>query len=132
MGTDATPLTRHYFVERCEGNHQVRDAWVRRKKRLIALYSLACEGYDEHTRRHYGGADRTVDLKSGVTVRMDDIPSYFRDKYLDSAVRFYLRYTKMGLPYQGWGTNPNVLVEIVEVLEPLDRLYHQKREMFGG
>lgn len=99
---------------------------------MIALYSLACEGYDEHTRRHYGGADRTVDLKSGVTVRMDDIPSYFSDKDLVSAVTFYLRYTRMGMPYAGWGDNPNLLVEIVEVLEPLDRLYHQKREMFGG
>lgn len=92
------------------------------------MYSLACEGYTEHTRRHYGGADRTVDLRSGVTVRFDDIPSYFRDEYLDSAVWFYLRYKSMGLPYPGWAACPNILVEIVDVLEPLDRLYHPKRD----
>lgn len=95
------------------------------------MYSLACEGYNENTRRHYGGADRTVDLRSGVMVRMDDIPSYFQDHDLVSAVNFFLRYKTMGLPYQGWGNNPNVLVEIVEIIEPLDRLYHPERGMFG-
>lgn len=93
------------------------------------MYSLACEGYDEHTRRRYGGADRTVDLKSGVTVKMDDISSYFRDKDLVSAVIFYLRYKRMGLPYCGWGETPNILVEIVDTIEPLDRLYHLERRL---
>lgn len=91
---------------------------------MSALYALACEGYDEHTRRHFGPPDREVALKTGEYVRMDDIPGYFRDQALVNAVLFYLRYKRMGLPYGPWGQNPNVLVEIVDVLEPLDRLYH--------
>ncbi len=87
-----------------------------------------CEGYSEKTRRKFGGKDRTVDLvKSGITVKMDEIPSYFEDKSLVSAVMFYLRFKRMGLPYTGWGSNPNVLVEIVDTIEPLDRLYHPRK-----
>ncbi len=95
------------------------------------MYSLACEGYDGHTRRRYGGAERTVDLRSGIAVRMDDIPSYFQDQDLVSAVTFYLRYKRMGLPYGGWGETPNVLVEIVDTIEPLDRLYHPNNGLLG-
>lgn len=92
------------------------------------MYSLVCEGYTENTRRRFGGSDRTVDLvKSGITVRMDDIPSFFSDKLLVSAVMFYLRYKRMGLPYAGWGNVPNMLVEIVDTVEPLDRLYHPRK-----
>lgn len=87
------------------------------------------EGFTEKTKRHYGRADRTVDLRSGACVRMDEIPSYFHDSDLVSAVIFFIRYQRMGMPYQGWGTTPNVLVEIVDTLEPLDRLYHPKRPM---
>lgn len=97
---------------------------------MSALYSLVCEGYsEENTEHHLGGHDRTVDLRSGATVRMDDIPSMFRDRGLVSAVLFYVRYTRMGMPYQGWGSNPNILIEIVDLLAPLDRLYHPRREL---
>ena len=62
---------------------------------------------------------------------MDDIPSYFVDQNLVSAVIFYLRYKRMGMPYSGWGETPNVLVEIVDTIEPLDSLYRPKVDAYG-
>ena len=30
----------------------------------------------------------------------------------------------MGLPHGAWGENPNKLVELVELLAPIDEFYH--------
>lgn len=43
-----------------------------------------------------------------------------------AAVQFYLRWKRLGLPYGSWGVNPNKLVEVVELLEPLDMFYHPR------
>ena len=67
-------------------------------------------------------------LKSGTEVRLDDIPSILTDDELsESALRFYLRYRIMGWPYQGgWAVIPARLMQVVEILEPVDRLYHPR------
>lgn len=93
---------------------------------MTALYSLWSEGYSADYRRRYGRPDRTTTLKSGVTVRLDDIPGLFKDQLALSAIRFYLRFKRMGMPYQNWAENPNALVQVVDLLEPLDSLYHPK------
>ena len=43
-----------------------------------------------------------------------------------SAVQFYLRWKRMGMPYGPWGMNPNKLVEVVDLLDPLDGFYHPR------
>ena len=81
------------------------------------------EGYtDEY--KPSGPEDRETMLKSGVWVRVYDIPGILRNVDALSAILFFRRWQKMGLPYGPWGMNPNVLVEIVDLLEPLDRFYH--------
>ena len=46
------------------------------------------------------------------------------DEDAASAVSFFARWKRMGFPYGPWGENPNPLVEVVDLLEPLDRLYN--------
>lgn len=41
-----------------------------------------------------------------------------------SAINFYSHFKRLGMPYGPWGINPNILVQIVEVIGPLDDLYH--------
>jgi len=67
-------------------------------------------------------------LKSGHEVRLDDIPSLLSEEGLAyEAISFYLRWRMMGWPYQGgWAEQPARLVDIVELLDPLDRLYHPR------
>jgi hypothetical protein len=89
-----------------------------------ALYSLWCEGYTTDYKRRRGGPDRTTTLKSGVTVRLDGIPDAFKDEFATSAIRFYHRWKILGLPFENWADNPNRLVQVVELLHPLDQLYH--------
>ena len=65
-------------------------------------------------------------LKSGDVVKLDDIPEIFQDKDATSAILFYNRWKIMGFPFGAWGDCPGRLVEVVEILEPLDRLYHPR------
>ncbi len=65
-------------------------------------------------------------MKSGVTVRLDDIPGYFTDRLAVSAILFYEKFKRMGMPYQNWAENPNRLVQVIDLLEPLESLYHPK------
>jgi len=32
----------------------------------------------------------------------------------------------MGFPHGHWGNNPNRLVEVVDLLDPLDKIYHPR------
>ena len=64
-------------------------------------------------------------LKSGQKVRAYDIPMILNDKDALSTVRFYQRYKLMGMPDK-WGDCPNRLVVVVELLAPLDELYHPR------
>lgn len=76
----------------------------------------------------YGKADRSVVLKSGYEVLLDDIPGLLGpDELAESALSFYWRYRTMGWPYgPDWALHPARLKEVVEVLEPLDRTYHPR------
>lgn len=76
----------------------------------------------------YGGPERTVVLKSGIEVRLDDIGGILEhDDLCESAIQFYWRYRIMGWPYQGgWAAIPARLSQVVETLEPLDRIYHPR------
>lgn len=73
-----------------------------------------------------GDKDREVKLKSDIWVKVHDIPELLKSVEAFSAIRFYIRWRTFGFPYGPWGLNPNVLVEVVEILDPLDRLYHPK------
>ena len=67
-------------------------------------------------------------LKSGLEVRLDDIASLLAEEgtALD-AIGFYWRYRTMGWPYSGgWAEQPALLSQTVELLDPLDRLYHPR------
>lgn len=91
------------------------------------LLSLCCEGYDADFQQTLGPEDREVGLKSDIWIKRKDIPSYFQDELATSAVNFFFRWQRMGFPYGPWGENPNILIEIVETLEPIYRLYNPPR-----
>lgn len=65
-----------------------------------------------------------VMLKTGEWVRAAEIVGKISDEDALSAISFYQRYKRMGMPYGPWGMNPEKLVQVVDILEPLDRLYH--------
>ena len=67
-------------------------------------------------------------MKSGFEVRLDDIAAILSDEGgAHDAISFFLRWRMMGWPYLGgWAEQPARLVEIVELLDPLDRLYHPR------
>lgn len=88
-----------------------------------------CEGYTAKYKRLYGKPSRTTVLKSGVEVRLDDIPGLFTDDLAVSAIQFFMRWQTMGFPYGPWGDNPNRLVQVVDILEPLDKIYHPKQTL---
>lgn len=88
----------------------------------MALYSLLCEGFTKD-HKHTGPDDRKRQLKK-IEVLDKDIPSIMTDEEAISAVNFYQRFKRLGMPYGPWGINPNILVQIVEVIGPLDDLYH--------
>jgi hypothetical protein len=59
-------------------------------------------------------------------VKLDDIPGLFHDRDAVSAILFYNRWKIMGFPHGPWGDNPNRLVEVVDLLDPLDKIYHPR------
>lgn len=67
-------------------------------------------------------------LRSGLDVKLDDIGEILSDEGIAlDAISFYRRYRTMGWPYRGgWAEQPARLEEIVELLDPLDRLYHPR------
>ncbi len=91
-------------------------------------YSLLSEGYTASYKRVYGNSERTTVLKSGHEVRLDDIAAILSDSGdAYDAIAFFLRWKMMGWPYRGgWAEQPARLIEIVELLDPLDRLYHPR------
>ncbi|MEA4864179.1 MAG: hypothetical protein VB088_02135 [Sphaerochaeta sp.] len=91
-------------------------------------YSLLAEGYTASYKRVYGDPGRTTVLKSGHEVRLDDIAAILSDAGdACDAIAFFLRWKMMGWPYLGgWAEQPARLFEIVELLDPLDRLYHPR------
>lgn len=62
-------------------------------------------------------------LKTGEWVRVYDIPSILRNEEALSALVFFRRRKEMGMPYGPWGMNPEKLVQVVDVLRPLDKFY---------
>ena len=91
-------------------------------------YSLLSEGYTASYKRVYGNSERTTVLRSGYEVRLDDIAGILSDaEDACDAIAFFLRWKMMGWPYRGgWAEQPARLFEIVELLDPLDRLYHPR------
>lgn len=65
-----------------------------------------------------------VMLKTGMWIAAKDIRKTLNDTDAISAIQFYQRYKRMGMPYGPWGINPEKLVEVVDLLEPLDKFYH--------
>lgn len=88
----------------------------------MTLYSLLSEGYG-YDYEPSGPLDRETRLKSGIIVRVHDIPSILRDEEALDALRFYKRFKRMGMPFD-WGDCPNRMVLIVDLLAPLDESYH--------
>lgn len=70
--------------------------------------------------------EREIDLKSHVSVKAKDIGGYFHDVAATSAVRFYQVWKRQGYPYGPWGDNPSILFQIVELLGPVDDMYHPR------
>ena len=69
-------------------------------------------------------SDRVIVLKTGKAVKASEINEALLDNDAAEAIRFYQRFRRMGMPYGSWASNPEKLVEVVDLLEPLDRLYH--------
>lgn len=67
-----------------------------------------------------------IQLDSRIWVRAGDIKSLLEDIECYKAIRLYERFNLMGLPFGAWGDNPNKLVELIEILKPLDQHYHPK------
>ena len=88
----------------------------------MAAYSLLSEGYTAEYEP--AGEDQMVMLKTKEWVKAVDIVPAITDADALSAIRFYQRFKRMGMPYGSWALNPERLVEVVDILEPLDRLYH--------
>ncbi|MEA5032304.1 MAG: hypothetical protein VB025_09170 [Sphaerochaeta sp.] len=67
-------------------------------------------------------------LKSGYEVPLDEIPDLLgNDELTESALAFYWRYRTMGWPYgPNWAEHPARLKEVIELLDPLDRIYHPR------
>lgn len=89
------------------------------------MYSILSEGYTA-SYSPIGGRNREVRLKTDEWVRAYEIPGMLEDIEALSAVQFYLRWKRMGMPYGPWGMNPNKLVEVVDLLNPLDGFYHPR------
>lgn len=68
---------------------------------------------------------RVINLKTGVHEALE-INRALEDLEAAEAIQFYLRFKRMGMPFGPWGQNPHKLVQVVDVLEPLDELYHPK------
>ena len=95
------------------------------KKRIKALYSLLCEGYGAGY-NPIGGPDRMIMLENGIWLKASAIKEILNDDECYRAIHLFQRYQLMGLPYGFWGNNPNKLVELVELLMPLDQHYHPR------
>jgi len=67
-------------------------------------------------------------LKSGHEVLLDEIPALLaKDELAESALVFYWEYRTMGWPYKlGYAEHPARLKQVVETIEPLDRIYHPR------
>ena len=93
----------------------------------MAAYSLLSEGYTAEY--DADDEDRMVMLKTEKWVKAVDIVPMITDTEALSAISFYQRYKRMGMPYGPWGMNPEKLVEVVDILEPLDRFYHPQMKI---
>lgn len=50
-----------------------------------------------------------------------------KDKEALSALRFFKTYVECGFPYgPAWASNPNICVEIVELLTPMKNIYQPR------
>lgn len=76
-----------------------------------------------------GREDREVMLKTGEWVKVYDIPGILNDADARRAIYFYSRFKRMGMPYGPWGINPYPLVQVVDLLEPLDAFYHPQLKL---
>ena len=65
-----------------------------------------------------------VMLKTEKWMKAVDIVPTITDPDVLSAIGFYQRFKRMGMPYGSWALNPERLVEVVDILEPLDNFYH--------
>lgn len=72
----------------------------------------------------FGNSDRTITLKSNIEIKLDEIPNYFKDEEALKALAYFQRWQRIGLPYANWADCPNWYVELVDMLQPLDRLYN--------
>lgn len=73
-----------------------------------------------------GRESRVRTTKYGLEVKVYDIPSLMEDSEALSAVHFFFRYKRMGMPYGAWGNNPNILAEVVDLLSPIDEFYRPR------
>lgn len=92
---------------------------------------MICEGYNAQYKRKYGFCDRTLELKNKDLVELDSIAEILNDEFAASSFLFYQKWKRQGYPYAGgWAEIPAKLVEIIDLLEPLDQLYHPDQRMF--
>ena len=73
-----------------------------------------------------GKKNRVRTLKNGLECNVYDIPAIMQNEEALEAVRFFFRWKRLGLPYGDWGNNPNILIELVELLAPIDEFYRPR------
>lgn len=65
-------------------------------------------------------------MKNGLEVKVYDIPGILKNEEAMTAIRFFFRWKRMGMPYGSWGMNPNILAEVVDILAPVDEYYRPR------
>lgn len=89
------------------------------------------EGYSADYRQQFGSADRTTILKSGIEVKLSEVPDYFNDKQAVADILSYYRWKKLGFPKADYEECDNRYIELVDCLKDYDDLYHpQKSTIF--
>jgi hypothetical protein len=75
----------------------------------------------------YDGADREVYLKKpNLWIKRSEIVEALHDDEAAEMIGFYRKFQIMGMPYGSWGNNPNRLVEIVTILDPIEKAYNPR------
>lgn len=87
------------------------------------------EGYDADYEPQFGNAEREVALKSGIFVRLSDVPLILKDGEMIGFYSYYRRFRKFGFHRANWGEVDNITVEAMEIFTDLQEIYFPERSI---
>ena len=63
--------------------------------------------------------------KPKLWIKASEIPAILKNEAGLEAIQFFLRFKRYGLPFSGgWAEQPERLIEIIDILDPVDSIYH--------